>query len=169
MTCDHMTAKGTRCKSYPMAGTTACKQHTAPCHKPHQLTPALMADIVKTLASGCSVKDAATFNKIGVSTFYRWMETGEADAQADVASKERDLWEGASRGRAQGKIRNLAMIAADPDWRARAWILERTYPDEFGRRDRVEVSSSPAAALDMSVLSDGDLAELERMIDLAEG
>jgi hypothetical protein len=37
------------------------------------------------------------------------------------------------RARAQGRVRIVDSILNDRDWRSKAWYLERTAPDEFGR------------------------------------
>ena len=37
------------------------------------------------------------------------------------------------RARAQGRVRIVDSILDDRDWRGKAWYLERTAPDEFGR------------------------------------
>ena len=37
------------------------------------------------------------------------------------------------RARAKGRVRLVDSILDDRDWRGKAWYLERTAPDEFGR------------------------------------
>lgn len=39
-----------------------------------------------------------------------------------------------------GAVRQHAMSGAPNTWQAAAWILERTHPDEFGQRSRVDIS-----------------------------
>lgn len=46
---------------------------------------------------------------------------------------------------AVSEIRNLSLIqaaAGDGHWQAAAWILERKYPDRFGRRERINLEGS---------------------------
>jgi hypothetical protein len=54
----------------------------------------------------------------------------------EIGSRRRDATSCQSRkqARAQAKLRHLRALMASPDWRASAWLLERLWPKEFGRR-----------------------------------
>ncbi len=155
---------GSPCKR--QAGKHArCSDHREVAKGRHKLTAAVHAQIVKGLRSGCYRKDAAAFADVGTSTFYRWMERGEADAESDRQSVERDLWEAVARAEADAVVRMNALIAAaaPKDWKAAAWWLERKLPDDYGRRDRLEVTKPRDGGLDLSRLSDEQLDQLEAL------
>jgi transposase len=44
--------------------------------------------------------------------------------------------------------RFLGEIAQDKSWQAKAWILERRWPKEFGRRESVEMSGPDGGPID---------------------
>lgn len=170
MRCGRPTKAGTPCTRKAARGESTCAQHRpSPSVPVLKLTPEAHKTICQALASGVYRKDAAQYAGIGVSTFYRWMETGEADTEAGVESPQATLWKGVIEAEAKAKTRLSALIvkAAVEDWRAAAWILERKHPDEYGRRDRVEITNPPPPTMDMTVLDDDDLDELERLANKA--
>lgn len=121
------------------------------------LNEAKLKAIAGALEDGHYAETACALAGVGVSSFYRWMETGEADAEADVKSIQRDLWEAVEKARAVAEDRALAVIreaATTPiygaagnvtstgQWQAAAWYLERTKPERYGRREKHEHSGS---------------------------
>ena len=71
------------------------------------------------------------------------------------------------------KLQALGRIQTDPQWQSDAWILERQWPDEFGRRQRIEHANpegesfrvQPTPLIDVSRLTD---EELDQWIALME-
>lgn len=53
-----------------------------------------------------------------------------------------------TRARAQAEVRAMAIIqqAAPENWQASAWFLERTAPEKFGRRERINLEGSTDGA-----------------------
>lgn len=53
-----------------------------------------------------------------------------------------------TRARAQAEVRAMATIqqAAPENWQAAAWFLERTAPEKFGRRERINLEGSTDGA-----------------------
>ncbi len=37
-----------------------------------------------------------------------------------------------------GKFQNIKKIREDSSWQSAAWLLERQYPGEFGRRENIK-------------------------------
>ncbi len=106
--------------------------------RPTKLTPTVHEIIVLALASGCYRETAAQHAGIGVSTFYRWMEQGEADVEQNKNTPHRELWEAINKAEADAEVQAVALIrkaAMQPrSWQAAAWLLERKKPDQWGRR-----------------------------------
>lgn len=95
-------------------------------------TPEVKAAIVESVRNGAYAKHAAEAAGISERALYSWLETDEHFAAA-LASAKADR---VNRG-----IR-LIREAADRDWRAEAWLLERTMPDSFRESSAVEHSGS---------------------------
>lgn len=102
-----------------------------------KLTPALIKDAAKLLKGGNYVSTVCEFLGIGETTWYRWMKEGEV-AKSGL---KREFWESIKKAEAEAEIRlitDLQKIAeADQKWQALAWMLERKYPDRWGRKDKV--------------------------------
>ena len=66
------------------------------------------------------------------ATFYNWLEKGEA-AKSGVL---REFFDAVERAKADSALRLVSQITlqAPTDWRAAAFMLERRFPDDYGRR-----------------------------------
>jgi hypothetical protein len=100
---------------------------------------------VLTLSCGCSVDTAASTVGISKQTVYDWLARGaELEGMEDVPERDAiylDFADAVSRAREQVVTIALAGILehAKTDWRAAAWFLERSRPQEYGRSTRVDV------------------------------
>jgi hypothetical protein len=129
-----------------------------------KLTREVRDEIVRRLASGCTLEVAAEAAGVHRVTASRWLATGrEAEAaEADgkrLTGMQRDCLEllrAEQTARAEVRVKALAAIqkaALAGTWPAAAWLLERLFPDEYaakpGRKDRagtgrpVGASSAP--------------------------
>ena len=77
-----------------------------------------------------------------------------------------DQVESAEQARAVHSVQRILDIgegAAVGDWRALAWFLERKFPDEWGRRDRLAVTGKDGGPLQVQDLS--ETFDLTRLSD----
>ena len=98
--------------------------------RPSKYTPAVVDKIVEALEAGASYKVAAAYAGIHFDTFNEWRER---------FSEFSDLVKKAEAEAAVGWLEVIDNAAIDGTWQAAAWKLERRYPDEWGRRDRLEL------------------------------
>ena len=77
---------------------------------------------------GLSNESIAILAGINKDTFYDWI------------NKDKEFSDRVKKGKETGKAHLLNKILQDESWQSKAWMLERQYPDEFGRRDRVELT-----------------------------
>jgi len=138
--CAATTKRGTRCANRAKVSETLCAVHLGVAHRRSKLTEDLQHKITALLRNGNYVETACGAAGISVSTFYAWMERGEADERAGTQSAFLEFSEAVHRTRAEGEALLLQQIrqAAPTDWRAAAWILERTAPERFGRRTEIK-------------------------------
>lgn len=139
-----------------------------------KLNKRMIKDAEKLLKGGNYVETICEYLGIGKSTWYRWLAEGE---QANSGIK-REFWDAIKKAEAEAEIRlvtDLQKIAKNNNqWQGIAWILERKYPDRWGKRERVEASVEHTgkdggpirteSGIDLKNLSDQDLEALERIV-----
>lgn len=102
--------------------------------RPTKLTPELQADLVRALASGAYIEAACQYVGIPPQTYYRWMANGAED---DAPDNYREFREAVEKARSAVTLRMAGRVLAAADdgtWQAGAWWLERSHPDQYGRR-----------------------------------
>ncbi|MGH7295164.1 MAG: hypothetical protein ACRELB_09535, partial [Polyangiaceae bacterium] len=101
-----------------------------------KLTPELQEKILLHLRVGAYVETAAACAGIHKDTFYEWMKKGARGQQPYVAFAQ-----AVNKAVAESESRDLATIlkAAQSQWPAAAWRLERRFPEKYGRHDRFKV------------------------------
>lgn len=84
-----------------------------------------------------TIKAAALLASISEKTFYNWRDADEVffkDCEEAVRFAEAVLLE---------RVKQLAMDKMD--WRAFAWILEKRFPDDYGKRQELKVESTQSS------------------------
>lgn len=93
--------------------------------------------ILAALRMGLSRDDACYLAGVTPSGFWRFMERVEAGKEKIPLTEEvKNFFNEVKKARSELKIRLLRKIdeAAERNWQAAAWRLERGFPDEFGRK-----------------------------------
>jgi hypothetical protein len=123
--------------------------------------------IVQGVRNGNPKEIAFRATGLHPDTIFEWLTKGRA--QPDRYPEYVRLAEDIEQAQAEYAEEALALIQAaarsDPKhWTAQAWILERTRPEHFARRDKVEVEagSKPLVQLNQVVLVDGEARHLAR-------
>lgn len=137
--------------------------------RPTKLTDEIIDLLVKGIKSGLTYNDAAQLAGIHKRTLERWRKKGElaksgpycrfyrsikkAEVEArmilltrinDASAGRQVVREKRVERNANGEVKRIVKITRTlpPVWQAAAWILERRYPDEFGRNAKPRVSES---------------------------
>jgi hypothetical protein len=115
------------------------------------------------LRVGVPIVDACTECGISERTFHYW----QSRALEKNERKFIHFLQAVDRAKAQSKIRSIVRIdkAAVNDWRADAWLLERRFPEEFGKRDQMKLHQ---AKEDEDFKPPGSHARLLSHIDFLE-
>lgn len=150
--------------------------------RPTKLTPEKQAAIVQILETGCAYEVAAQSVGVDTETIRRWIRRGE-DALAieneggEIPEAERafvDFCGAVKEARHQAEVKlleSIRMAAFDPmqkKWQAAAWILERTRPERYRRREVVEHQGQIADGFDVSLLTDDELEAFDDLMARAE-
>lgn len=113
--------------------------------RPTKLTPAITKKIVKALKAGATHDLAALYAGISRTTFYDWKARGEA-GEEDFS----DFSDAIALAEGKGAVELLEKIklaTKDPkEWRAGAWLLERRYPEQYGKQ-QLDIKHSGSVGL----------------------
>jgi len=104
-----------------------------------KLTPSMQKQIVQYIENGNTYERSCLLCGITYATFYNWQKQGE---QAK-SGKYFDFFNAVKKAE-QGFIAHnvkIIMDAAENTWQAAAWLLERKYPGEFGRREHIHIDN----------------------------
>lgn len=135
-----------------------------------KLTEKLIQEVYKYLKEGNTQKTSALCAGITERTFYDWLDKAADASRKENPDKKDELYiqfsQYVKKGVEEAKLRNLRIIQSvaqgsvtktkeykdedgntvtekeytQPNWHAAAWTLERRWPKEFGRKDKVDVN-----------------------------
>jgi hypothetical protein len=104
-------------------------------------TPQLQREVCDALAKSHTIKNACVVAGISESAFYQWLAKGMTGEEPYTKFVEL-----VQHARARGRVALVESIITDKDWRAKAWYLERTCPEDFAQiAHRVIVKEVPQA------------------------
>ena len=120
-----------------------------PLGRPSKLDPGTLKRLETALKLGMSIKKAVTYSGISRSTFYRWQDRykkideacdGDRDSIKNVDDLDLwDFWDTIKKAQVEGEASHLGVItkaANNGIWQASAWFLERSNPEEWGKREK---------------------------------
>lgn len=93
--------------------------------------------LVSHVRLGAGLADAAARAGVSERTARRWMHRGRRGAEGDEAFV--DFVERVNEAKAERKAELLEqigqgrLITGEPDWKAKAWLAERLYPEDFAK------------------------------------
>lgn len=105
-----------------------------------KLTKELIKETYKLVAAGNYDKDVYPILGIDKSTWYRWLSEGET-AKSGL---KKEFYDTVKKAEKDAIVRNVALIqraAQEGNWQAAAWWLERKYFEDWGRKDKVDLSA----------------------------
>lgn len=129
--------------------------------RPTLLNPTRQAALLNAIEQGMPLKQAAAAAGISYDTLNHWQRRGENEVEP---SEYRQFCQLLLRSQAIAMQVHVSSInkAAERDWRAAAWMLERRFPTEFARPQQIEDSSSSGKP-QTSSLSQDDYEVLRRI------
>lgn len=110
--------------------------------RPRILDETRRREICALVAGGCSLREAARYVHCGINTIRRELER---NSEFSEALRHSQMYAQMSPLRAMQQ-------AVATHWRAAAWMLERAYPDRFGRRDPAAFNARQARSLMSEIL-----------------
>jgi transposase len=170
--CTAKTKAGKRCRRRPAPGGECCAVHDG--GQLDGLTPEVEKMIVDAVRAGAFVEEAAQAAGVSKRTLFRWQQRAQGE---DAPERFRRFADAVERARAQANVADVVVIrraAAQGDWRAAGWRLERIDP-RWRRKTGHEVSGPDGGAiplehatrLNLRALTEDELDELARLYEKA--
>lgn len=135
--------------------------------RPTKLTPEVVEKIVAAIRAGSYVETAASYAGVSKSSLYEWLKKGATEKDGPF----REFSIAVEQAMAHADVRDISVIAAAAQkgvWQAAAWRLERKHPDQWGRRQVIQVGTGDevmrSQEVDLANLSDEELEDLERLL-----
>lgn len=133
-------------------------------------TPELTKEIADLITQGLSNKDACAIVGISQTSYHNWINRAELELERLKESKTRlrkrekpfiEFLEAIKKAIPDRKKELINRIARHSHqyWQAAAWLLERLHPDEFGRRDRMDITSGDKPIKGYAIVSPEDWPE----------
>lgn len=98
-----------------------------------KLNEELIKEAVGLIQTGLNDADVCDALMIDRSTWYLWLQKTDSDLKRKLKNE-------VTKAKAMRKayhLRNVVNAARDGNWQASAWYLERAYPQEYGRCQRL--------------------------------
>lgn len=97
-----------------------------------KLTKEGIEDALRLCRVGMTDKDIAAYLGVAPETYSRWINHPRTDNQ-------RQLCQAMKKGEVERKATLVGRImdASDDSWQAAAWLLERKYPQEYAKAQRI--------------------------------
>ena len=122
--------------------------------RPTKLTPEIIEKVKAHLPICFYIETLVDSLGIEKKTYYNWYNRGEAEArrmeeEGEVEPRPDEalylqFFAAVKKAIADGAIAATALInrAAQESWQAAAWLLERRFPELWGRKDRKEITKT---------------------------
>lgn len=140
--------------------------------RPTKLNDDIQKKILDAVRAGIWLDQASALAGIAPSSLYLWADKGQrARELAELEGKEltgddlkyAEFSDALKKARAEAEARNVMQIqnaAANGTWQASAWFLERSFPQRWGRTDRMEVTGKDGGSVEVSI----SVADLEAKV-----
>ena len=137
-------------------GTDYKSSRVHPVGRPPKITATLIEEICDLVIQGMSIAKAAERRKVSESTIFRWLAKGKEENAPALYKK---LVESMDQAIEMSKWELLQVLRqatlGGKNWRASAWLLERRYPDEYGKatRNSCKCNSNDDVPAELSIVS----------------
>ncbi len=130
-----------------------------------KLTDDLIENACELLARGNYDKTVYRYLGIGEASWFRYINRGEEDFNNGKDTVYAKFYIQTTKARAQSEIRNVGVIqqAAENDWKASAWFLERKFAARWGRRDKTEFTGKDGGPIEIANAKESLLKKLTEL------
>lgn len=109
--------------------------------RPSKFTVEVRQKILDSITAGATYDLAAQFAGVSYDTFNTWMKKAKRENSKDPEQAAYVAFANAvEQANAQMAVSALTAIQLSGEWQARAWILERRFPEQYGKQLTVDIS-----------------------------
>ena len=131
--------------------------------RPTKLNKDMCERICEGLRQGNYITTVCRANGISQRSFYAWKKKGEQGLEPYKTFLER-----VEEAEAEGEMLHVGIIhdtALTGNWLSSAWLLERKYPERFGKREKMALQTDNDFKLEISTAkSPYELGEEEKKL-----
>lgn len=116
----------------------------------YRLTDDGRARLLDAIRAGHTRQDAARAAGIGVSTLFRYLQ----DGRASKSGRWRELWEAVKEAESEAARASVSIIrtAAQENWTAAAWWLERRRPGQWAKRTEHRIAGHDGGPITLNLV-----------------
>lgn len=135
-----------------------------------KLTPDVQNQVCTAIRAGNYIETSAAYAGISKATLYAWLTKGRRSSAA-ADRPYREFVAAVERALAEAEVGDVARIkaAAEFQWQASAWRLERKYPERWGRKSTVQFDNDKAANESLTSLITASMANDPAYADRGKG
>lgn len=130
--------------------------------RPSKLTPEITAEFERILSAVPYWETAADYLGLHPSTVWRWLRRGEREPDGPYGT----FCKVVKKARAGLEITLAGRVRTEPEaWQRYAWMLERAYPEHWGKRVDITLrKEAERLAVEYGLDADALIAEAERIV-----
>lgn len=102
--------------------------------RPSKLTKSREKTLLESIKIGMPIMESCQLAGISKTTYYNWKEKAEENRKEYV-----DFLDSLKKAEITAQKNLIKIISLDKSWQSKAWILERRWPNAWGRKDKVDV------------------------------
>lgn len=119
--------------------------------------------LLEALRAGNYIETACAYAGVSKSSFYNYLAQARKAREKDGQPlSEHETWalellDAVEKARADAEVRNVHLIqqaAQGGTWQAAAWFLERSMPQKWARREKVEMSGPDGGPITLAGLAE---------------
>ena len=107
--------------------------------------------MLEAIRAGATYIRAAEVGEVDYTTLRGWIKRGEGATKGPYFEFSKAVKK-AEEDREETLLQSIIDAGQDPRyWQARAWVLERTHPEKYARRERQEITGAGGGPVQATV------------------
>ena len=124
-----------------------------------KLSSKLTEELRQAISEGLHDSSACAICGIDPSTFYRWLRKGEEGESKEFSQ----FYQTIKKANAERERSWIRFISKDESWQSKAWLLERRFPQKWGRNQKADESQDRSLQVVFHGLNTLSADEWERL------